>query len=57
MQKKWVDLLFTSALSHNFTQVKVKEVGLTQRPFFVKFSSSNLKIKVQITVAGDKLTV
>ena len=27
--KKWVDSLFTSGLLDSFTQVKIKEVGLT----------------------------
>ena len=32
--KKWVDSVFTSGLTFNFTQVKVKKVGMPHRVNF-----------------------
>ena len=57
---KWEGSLFISGLLHNFIMVKVEEVHLTGWTFLrlVNFKNAgNVKIKVSINVAVNKLTV
>ena len=54
--RKWVGSLFTSCLLHYLTQVKVKEVCLTEWTLHLKkisflFKNANMKMKVRIIVA------
>ena len=59
---KWEGLLFTLGLLHNFTLVKVEEVATPHRVDIfifrkILFSFLNVKIKIDIIVAANKLTV
>ena len=45
--RKWAGLLLTSGLLHNFTQIKVKDVCLTERALhLVKNYPSHLKMLI-----------